>query len=313
MKRFLCRLVLFFLPLLLLAVVGELYARSIPNSYKYKHDWMEQHKDSVRTLILGGSSLYSAIIPDQLTNSFNLSNSAQILEVDNWLITKYIDQCTNLRTVILPMDIINMFAVGYEKRSSSDWNRAIYYNLYMDYNKNSVFSKFHYEMACPQFMIKKIAKYTFATINGRTFDYQCDSLGRGTYYKFEAKDSMKLSEKNVIRLFNHSDASNLQMRISINYNIIEEIVKKCKENNIRLILVSAPYWHIYNQYVDKERLQLFYNAVKSLKHRYGVEYCDYREDCRFVTNKKLFKDERHLSDEGADYFTKILKAEKGIE
>lgn len=58
MKQFKLKIVLFCMPLLLLAIAAEILARSIPNNYRYKYEWMEAHKDSVETLILGDSHLW---------------------------------------------------------------------------------------------------------------------------------------------------------------------------------------------------------------------------------------------------------------
>lgn len=312
MKRILCNLICFIFPLLLIAIGAEKYARTIPNSYKYKFEWMEHNKHTIETLILGNSSLYSAIIPSLLNHSFNMANSAQSLEIDKWLMSKYIRECPNLKTIILPVDINNLFAEEF-KKAKTDGNRAIYYNLYMGYETDELLSLPQYELACPQFITTKIMKYTKAIVEGETFDYQCDSLGRGTYYKRDVKDSLNLTEDKALVQAKKYNYNRLKDRYAYNFKIIEEIVAECKERNIRLILVSTPYWYRFNQLLDKKMLQLFYAKIQELRNVYNVEYEDYREDRRFVKKKKYFKDLRHLSDEGAFYFTNIMKKEKGIE
>ena len=79
MKSFLLRLSLFLLPIAILAVAGEAYVRSLPNSYRLKGEWMRQNADSVEVLILGNSHAYYGIRPQDMQGvAFNLSNVSQV-------------------------------------------------------------------------------------------------------------------------------------------------------------------------------------------------------------------------------------------
>ena len=55
MKRFLRDIGLFAIVALIFFGALEWGAESIPNSYTYKRDYMEQHGAEIRTLILGSS------------------------------------------------------------------------------------------------------------------------------------------------------------------------------------------------------------------------------------------------------------------
>jgi hypothetical protein len=50
-----------------------------------------------------------------------------------------------------------------------------------------------------------------------------------------------------------------------------------------------------------------HSTIDSLKQQYHIEYYDYLKDTRFVADD--FWDGDHLSDVGAEKFTKILKGD----
>lgn len=178
-KAFLVRVFTFLIPFVVLLMGFEVFARSIPNSYKYKKEWMEANKKSVQLLVLGESATYRAIDVSMIPNAFCLANPSQLLEIDSFLLSEYVDQCPNLRTVILPLDYCNLFLNSYEDRDGKDWNLAIYYNLYMGYDKHGSFSKYHYEISCPQILLSKFKKYISKILSGKDYHINCDTLGWG--------------------------------------------------------------------------------------------------------------------------------------
>ena len=64
MKKFVLRiLLLFFLPIVFIALIAEYSIRQIPNDYSYKNQWMETNSKSINILCLGPSSVYYGINP----------------------------------------------------------------------------------------------------------------------------------------------------------------------------------------------------------------------------------------------------------
>lgn len=92
MKRFLIHTTLFVVPLILGGIALECIAERIPNSYTYKHHYMEQHAAHIHTLILGSSYAYDGLAPSEMPAAFSLSNSSQTLEDDYRLLARYIPQ-----------------------------------------------------------------------------------------------------------------------------------------------------------------------------------------------------------------------------
>lgn len=305
-NRFVLKTVVFAIPFLFLLVVAEVFARSIPNSYKYKAEWMEKNCDSVKCLVFGNSHMFAGVNPSLLDGCFILANPSQKLEYDSFLLSKYIDTCPNLSTVLLMVNYINLFDKPYELKGGTDWNRAIYYNLYFVYPKHGIFSKYHYETACSIYMCSKIEHFLKSKVAGYVYDIKCDSLGKGTKYQYTPKTLKELERSRLLLKEQKGKTGFSTKMLCQNLSYVEGMIQLCKSHHIRVILVSPPFWHIYNDLLDQNRLELLNSSVNELIKEHGVEYRDYRTDKHITNTPKYFKDADHLSDEGATFFTKAL-------
>lgn len=145
---------------------AEWIAESIPNSYVYKHEYMEAHGGEIKTLILGSSNAYDGLNPSELPAAFNLANSSQTLEDDYRLLAKYIDSMDSLKTVIV--------GLGYQSLGEAqETHRRTYYTIYMDLYPRWPISKNSFEAFNLELLTKKIIKYAVSRDVTR-----CDSLGQ---------------------------------------------------------------------------------------------------------------------------------------
>ena len=100
MKKFLIKLSCFALPWLILSVLTEVYVESLPNIARDKHQWMLQHAEEVKTLVLGHSHTLYGIRPDMLgEGAFSLAQQSQTYRYDRYLLTHY--PLKELKTIIL--------------------------------------------------------------------------------------------------------------------------------------------------------------------------------------------------------------------
>ena len=82
------------LPIFVFMGGAECYVRRLPNIYKYKNEWMEQHAEEVETLIVGNSFAMNGIIPDSIgRNSYNLAFGGEPLIYDHFLF--FVNYCQN--------------------------------------------------------------------------------------------------------------------------------------------------------------------------------------------------------------------------
>ena len=105
MKKFLIRLIVFSIPVLILMTSMEIYMRNLKSSYTLKIEALERNKDKVELLILGNSHAFSGVDPNELDLfTINLANANQSIYFDKRIVLKYIDKLTNLKFVLISVD-----------------------------------------------------------------------------------------------------------------------------------------------------------------------------------------------------------------
>lgn len=92
---------------------------------------------------------------------------------------------------------------------------------------------------------------------------------------------------------------------------LDKIIKKLKEKNIRIILITTPFRNEYNKYFSQELLNKnFYGLIKKIQLKHNVEYYDFSHSTLFDKDE-YFNDYDHLNKKGSEIFMKEI--EKIIE
>lgn len=240
---------------LLLFGALEWVAESIPNSYTYKRDYMEQQGGEIKTLILGSSNAYDGLNPSVLPHAFNLSNSSQTLEDDYRLLAKYIDSMDSLQTVIVGLSYA---ALG----ATTEANRRTYYTIYMDLYPRWPLSKYSFEVCNLETLVKKIIKYAVSRDVTR-----CDSLGQRVGHTKEAAQSgAEWWNKGVDALVRNDSFQFSVISFQINENIryLHAIVELCKTHGVTPVIVMMPVMEEYKRKLPKEQVELYDEVLQSL-------------------------------------------------
>lgn len=87
------------------------------------------------------------------------------------------------------------------------------------------------------------------------------------------------------------------------YAALIHIIEKCKENNIQVILVTAPTLTCFYTGFDREFMDRFYQDMEEISQKYNVPYFDYTGDERFLADYRWYSDTDHLNGYGSRYFT----------
>ena len=101
-----------------------------------------------------------------------------------------------------------------------------------------------------------------------------------------------------------------------NLNLLEEIIKKCQDNSIKVVLLTTPFQKEYNNYFSEELLEKnFYNVIESITRKYKIKYLDYSHDYINFNKKEYFQknDYDHLSLDGAKVLMRLLEKELKIK
>lgn len=255
MKRFLRDIGLFSVVALLFFGALEWVAESIPNSYTYKRDYMEQYGAQIQTLILGSSNAYDGLNPSVLPHAFNLSNSSQTLEDDYRLLAKYIDSMDSLQTVIVGLDY---HALG----ATSQANRRTYYTIYMDLYPRWPLSKYSFEVCNIEVLVKKIIKYAVSRDVTR-----CDSLGlRVGHTKEAAQSGAEWWNKDVLSLVENDrlEIGHCILEIEENTRYLYDIVDLCNAHGVQPVIVQMPVMKEYKRRLPEEQVALMKEVLQSL-------------------------------------------------
>lgn len=299
MKKFLKYIIAFIIPVLLMAVALEFYLRSIPNSYKYKNEWMLKNSDSLQVIAIGSSHAYYGIDPTFLKEKgFNLGNSSQDLEMDRFLIEKYSNNAKNLKCVLLVLSDISL--LSDMEHGAESW-RIPYYGIYMGYPPK----RFALEITNAR-MIDKLTAY-FKGTDMRS----CSTLGFGIAYSTAAKPEWNKEDAKAAAKRNtaiNTDGSIDTSLLNKNLACLDSLASLCERNDIRLCVLRTPYSKEYLEVIDKAQNAFFLKIInrKLLEHK-GMSFHDFSADPRF--SGEDFYDCDHLSDKGARKFTSIISSE----
>ena len=236
---------LFVLPVLAVAIMLEIVAENIPNSYTYKRQYMEQHGGKIKTLILGSSNAYDGLNPSVLSDAFNLANSSQTLEDDYRLLSRFIDNTDSLKTVIV--------GLGYHSLGSTD-NRRMYYTIYMGLYPRWPMSKYSFEVCNMELLTKKIIKCMVSRDVTR-----CDSLGQRVGHTAGAvKEKKEFWNKDVETLTANDrfDVQRYSRVIERNVHYLHAIADLCAAHGVRLVVVNMPVMAEYKECLSVEQLAL---------------------------------------------------------
>ncbi len=298
MKQFIKYIILFILPIVVIALPLEYMMRQVPNPYKYKYEWMELNARDVETVVLGSSHAFYGVRPEFLDGkAFNMANVSQDIAHDLYLLKYWGKDYSALKRVILPISYFTLFA---NLKDGAEEYRCRYYKMYMDSDDYPSISFDNIELGNMKTARRKIKKMLKHDDNPGYDEY-----GWGNVYVLSQKDSVSWNDgSEAATAVARHDADNWGNYADDNCAMLRDMALYCKQRDVRFILVTTPCWHSYTSALDKEQLKQMYQLICSLKKDFGVEYFDYLDDGRFV--EEDFFDSNHLSDVGAAKFTRIL-------
>lgn len=295
MKKFLIIVGLIGAFILLILCCIELWVRSIPNEYSYKHQYLEENIGSIRVLNVGSSIGRSGFNPVYFSvHGFNAANVSQDIETDCAIINKYLDKADSLKTVIfalLPGSFCGRMGDGIES-----W-RLRKYHIYMDLDVEKPSWKECLEInnlsAAEQQILKSLRGVN--TVDCNRFGYGND--------KEAVSEKEKLAQGIRISKL-HNEGYNPKL-----YDIIvpkvESTVAACKDRNIKVLFVMLPSYHTYTSRINQQMLEECDSIAKTISEEHdNVLYINLFTDTLFKTED--FRNSNHLSNEGAKKLTKMI-------
>jgi len=300
--RFLCKLLLFLVPLLTLLGYAEVRLRRVPNGYNTKRAFLEQQLDSVEVLVLGSSHAYFGIDPQCLSlRAFNLAFTSQSLYYDTRLVRRYLDRMPRLQLVLVETNYYNLWQQIADGKEL--WRDYFYYHFWgIRYRALAWFDLR---------MVSYIALYSpDVTLQyaRRNFNVNPERDAPPTGFGWGPKDTITIlaaigDSWGRARAQLHNAAINtpeLPEHIADLDSMLEELGRR----HIRVVFVTLPVLDCYSRYLSPAINLRNVQAIDILCSKHGCRRADYLFDMRFVASD--FLDADHLNFRGAQKFSRIL-------
>lgn len=292
-RKFVGRLIVFLLPVLLGFCVWEYFLRAIPNDYSYKKQYLEQNAKDIEVLILGNSHYYRSVLAEDLyLNGFNAAYISQSLNIDFLIFNKYKDRMKNLKYLMIGISYPSLFS---SLESQVEYWRIKNYNLYYDFNLTNL-PKNYSEVLSNTFEVnkKKIINYYWHHDNPITQS----RLGSGA----------KRVQKDLYETGINSSKRHTHSKLPFYKDYLKQIngiIEYCNENQIKILLVTSPTYHTYYENLNTVQLSKMNYLLDSIAQMHQNVYrLNYLKSKNFIAED--FYDADHMRLQGAIKFTEIL-------
>jgi len=304
MKKFIIKLSMFLLPIVVLAFSAEYLLQRMPNDYSYKKSNLDKHSKEIQILIFGSSHAYWGINPDHFSKkTFNASHMSQTLNFDLKIFEKYQHDLKNLEAVILPISYFSLFTTLNEEDEA--WrinNYTLYYGIdahsFSDYSE-LLSNKLTYNLS-----------RLFNTYLLKKDNITCTELGWGTTYQSENAQDLHKTGKSAAERHTMSNIYS-EKRIKIfeeNMNVLYSFSKILNQRNIKLIFLTMPAYDTYRENLNAKQLDKMVETINHfVKECPNCYFFNWFEDADFVA--KDFYDADHLNEIGAEKISKKLDQE----
>jgi hypothetical protein len=304
LRKFLGRLALFSLPLLLAAGALELGLYRVVSYYQRKSASFDRQLANMELLVLGTSQADYGIDPEAFARpAFNLAMPSQSPVVDAQLVARYLPQLSRLKTVILPIDY---FTVAHLNAGGIEHWRNHYYIRYFgiagDGGWRDRWSIRNYSL---------LALYTprvaldFA-LQGFQVNMALPQHDSGWDEQGEGLQAPPAAEEISALLARQHSMMSLAF-VERNRAALDGMIRALRARGVKVLLVSLPISSGYRAALEGRYVAAQDDTVAAFRARFGLPYFDHRSDPRFETRD--FLDPDHLSGPGARKFSRILAKE----
>ena len=282
----------------------------LPNAFTAKSNYLDEHLDDIKILMLGHSHAENGFIPSEIGDSvFNFSSGGRHIKYDVKIVEKYVPKMKNLKVVLYPI-AYNFQYLSYDHiclKNNREW-----LNLY------SLIPTFH----CMYFKYygfsynKKSFLYWSEVINSkldfwkRFLGSESDMPSKVECFKgyFPLPEKEVGWEKSQLTFEIDDNSPEKDSAYKENLDCLNQIAKICKIHNVKLLLISFPVYKTFLERVNSKCINEMKEYVYIIKNRHAnIEYYNYIDDMRF--SEVDFYNASHLTDIGAHKFSQILKKE----
>ncbi len=294
MKQLLRNLVLFVIPLIVVLIVLEVILRSIPNDYRNKSRYLDQHSNEIEVLILGTSHTFLGINPKYITQKcYNAANSNQPLDIDFAFLKKHQNNWNQLKFLVVPVDYHTLFF-----RSKRELFKK--YFLYQGTDLGATVAD-RFEVGVKNFRVNcdRLVAYQ----KDRSAEITADSLG--WFNRYTKSNPGDVTRGGLHPAKEHTFDLSDTLTLRHNLSLLDSIIAFSHRNRINLIFVSCPVYATYAADCNPSQLKLTMTTIRQLSSQHkNSAYYDFRQDASF--DRGDFYDPDHLNEFGAIKFSQKI-------
>jgi hypothetical protein len=292
MQRFLRDTCFIGLFLIVIIVAAEIIIPPPENNYSIKRDYIFEHHDEIKTLVIGNSlaeaSFNSHILGDSV---YCFAISGRALYYDMKLMEQYLQNMHNLKTVIL---ILHYTLAPYPRFNGTNIVGGKYY-VFNYYRHMGISTDiFPYGLLYRSFLFS--GNFCIHKLNP-AFD-TCDDIG---YVKHDTIWNGEMKHINPPEQYGMEKA----------FFYMSKMASMLNDQEIRFIVITPPFTNAFLSGCTLNNEKELTRLTDSIGLAYPIEYKNYMHDSYF-RNDSLFFDWSHLNHQGATIFAEKVKKDFGL-
>jgi hypothetical protein len=303
MKIFVLKLLVFLLPVVLVAMIFEYGLSKVQNSYNIKRANLEKQLNTTEVLLIGNSRTLYGINPSYFSHQgYNLSNVSQTLFYIKELGVQYVPQMPELKCVIID---VSPTGFGSDLIDGKEHWRDYYYSQYwnIDFPENNWYDIKRYSKF---FLYQPIQSCYYASRCFRV-NLAPDLSPNGWLLVQPPKTKNFLTDSVAAIRASLINENSIQSRFAQNAANLENLVSIVTKQNVACVIITSPVYKTFSKYVDKSKFARGVATIKDICERYHCEYINYFDDDRFTIED--FADNDHFNYIGAIKYSKIINHE----
>ncbi|MEZ4779894.1 MAG: hypothetical protein R2786_10985 [Flavobacteriaceae bacterium] len=290
----------FLFPVVLVTVGLEIFYQTTETNYSFKTKQITAEYKDAEILLFGNSHAFYGLDPTYFSKrTFNIANISQSLYFDELLFEKHQPNLPNLKAVVFT---ISYFSLSQEDNTSEDTWRKYFYHQQMDLDVPiiSEFDMRNYSLALARRFNKSVALVDTFFREGTIVS--CYPNGYGMQDEKDMVESKEAITPIIVK--KHEDGLT---DFSTNQARLERIIKKCKEENIKVFLVEMPVFKNYYEALNPKKVTKIVETLSALEASHeNVFYYNFSQDPYF--QEEDLRDADHLTNEGAKKCSVLLNS-----
>lgn len=303
LRRFVYKVFLFAVPLLLFVIYVEIGLSFVPTSYSVLKKNFYLYQDKVEVLIVGDSESQLGVAPKyfQEYKGYNLSNVSQPIYTSGKLVMNHLDKMENLKMVVFSVGPTSFS--GTSKGHKEQWREKFYYHYWgLEPEYGDV--KYTWNFKTGIYNFETMFSYAIQGFYNIPLPYveNIDSTGWERGY---LENSAEIVNPETGRKTAEIHFSNVEFEYNKkNVGYVLDLNDELKKRGVKMILIQIPKSKYFLENIPVELVLRNDQILDSLYRSDNIPYYNFRNNPQFKNSD--FRDVNHLNYIGAKKFSIML-------